>query len=179
MSGLSAWFLSLGGWVMPVMFCGILLYSGAKKVDVMAAFLEGAGEGLRTALELIPALAALLCAVGLLRASGALELLVKVLEPGARMLGIPEEVLPLALMRPVSGSGSLAMLREVLEKYGADSMAGRTASVMYCCGDTAFYVIPVYCGAVKISDSRYALPAALIGCLAGTVCSAWIVRAFF
>ena len=64
MSGLSAWFLSLGGWVMPVMFCGILLYSGAKKVDVMAAFLEGAGEGLRTALELIPALAALLCAVG-------------------------------------------------------------------------------------------------------------------
>lgn len=179
MSGFAAWFLSLGGWVMPVLFCGILLYSGAKKVDVMTAFFEGAREGLQTAVGLIPALAALLCAVGMLRASGALELLVKLVEPGARLLGIPAQVLPLALMRPVSGSGSLAMLQEVLERYGPDSLAGRAASVMYCCGDTALYVIPVYCGAVKITDSRYALPAALVGCLAGTVCSVWMVRLFF
>lgn len=145
----------------------------------MSAFLEGAWEGLLTAAKLIPVLAALLCAVGLLRASGALELLVKVLAPGARLMGIPTETLPLALMRPISGSGSLAMLREVLEMYGPDSLAGRTASVMYCCGDTAFYIIPVYCGAIQISNSRHALPAALAGCLAGTVCSAWIVRIFW
>ena len=164
---------------MPVLFCGILLYSGAKKIDVMSAFLDGAWEGLQTAAKLAPTLIALLCAIGMLRSSGALELLTKWLGPAARVLGIPAETLPLALMRPISGSGSLAMLKEVLESCGPDSLPGRIASVMYCCGDTAFYVIPVYCSTIKITDSRYALPAALIGCFAGTLCSTWAVRLFF
>lgn len=179
MNGLTSWFLSIGGWVMPVLFCGIMLYSGVKKVDVMSSFLEGAWEGLQTAAKLIPTLVALLCAIGMLRSSGALELITKLLEPAARLLGIPTETLPLALMRPISGSGSLAMLREALQAYGPDSLPGRAASVMYCCGDTAFYIIPVYCNTIKITDSRYALPAALAGCFVGTLCSVWTVKLFF
>ncbi len=174
-----SFFLSLGGWIMPVLFCGILLYSGARKVDVMSAFLDGAWEGLMTAARLVPVLAALLCAIGMFRASGALELLTDLLAPVARLLGIPVETLPLALMRPISGSGSLAMLREVLETCGPDSLPGRIASVMYCCGDTAFYIIPVYCGAVKVTDSRHALPAALAGGFVGTLFSVWSVKLFF
>lgn len=179
MSGILSFLLSAGGWVLPVLFCGILMYSGAKKVDVMAAFLEGAQEGLQTAFKLIPVLIALLCAIGMLRASGALELLTKLLSPLATVLGLPQEVLPLALLRPISGSGSLAMLRDLLSEYGPDSFAGRVASVLYSCGDTAFYIIPVYCAAAKVTDSRQALPAALLGSLAGTMCSIWSVRLFF
>ena len=131
MNGLASWFLSMGGWVMPVLFCGIMLYSGAKKVDVMSSFLDGAWEGLQTAAKLVPTLVALLCAIGMLRSSGALELLTKLLEPAARLLGIPTETLPLALMHPISGSGSLAMLREVLEAYGPDCLLYYTGLLQY------------------------------------------------
>ena len=179
MNGILSWFVSVGGWVLPVLFCGILCYSGVKKVDVMSAFLEGAQEGLQTALKLIPVLVALLCAIGMLRASGALALLTQALSPLADLLGIPQEILPLALLRPLSGSGSLAMLRELLEQCGPDSFAGRAASVLYSSGDTTFYIIPVYCSAGKVTNSRQALPAALLGSLAGTVCSVISVRLFF
>lgn len=179
MNRILSFFLAAGGWVLPALFCGILLYGGAKKVDVMAAFLEGAHEGLQTAFKLIPVLIALLCAIGMLRVSGALELLTRLISPLAAALGLPEEVLPLALLRPISGSGSLAMLQELLQSCGADSFAGCVASVLYSCGDTAFYVIPVYCTAAKITDSRQALPAALLGSLAGTICSVLTIRLFF
>ena len=179
MNSIVSFFLSAGGWVLPILFCGILLYSGVKKVDVMAAFLEGAQEGLQTAVKLIPVLVALLCAIGMLRASGALELFTRLLSPLTSVLGLPEEVLPLALLRPISGSGSLALLRDLLETCGPDSFAGRVASVLYSCGDTAFYIIPLYCSAANVTDSRQALPAALLGSAAGTICSVLSVRLFF
>lgn len=166
-------------WIVPLAVSGILLYGAARRVDIVSSFLTGAKEGLHTALAILPPLVLLLTVIGMLRASGGLDVLSGLLAPLFRLLGVPPETAPLALIRPLSGSGALAALEDALSAYGADSLAGRTAAVMMSSTETTFYTTAVYFGAVGVKRTRYAIPCALIGDLTGIIVSAWAVRLFF
>lgn len=165
--------------VMPVMLVVIIVYGLIKKVNVFDAFLSGAKEGIKTAAKILPALVGLIAAITMLRASGALEFITRLLSPLTELFGMPSEVLPLALLRPVSGSGALAIVNDLLRAHGADSLVGYTASVMMGSTETTFYTLTVYFGAVGIKDARYALKAALFADFVGIVASCILCRVFF
>ena len=165
--------------IIPVILCGVALYGGWKRVDVYDALIQGAGEGLAVLLRIVPALIALMTAVYMLRASGALELAAQALSPLLDRMGIPGELLPLMLVRPISGSAALGVGAEVIHTSGPDSYLGRVAAVMLGSTETTFYTIAVYFGSVGISRTRYAVPAALCADLTGFLAAAWAVRLFF
>ncbi|WP_297210955.1 spore maturation protein [uncultured Flavonifractor sp.] len=165
--------------LVPLILAGTALYGMARRVDVYDALLSGAGEGLGVLLRIVPALAALLPAVYMLRASGALELASGILAPVLEAVGIPPETVGLMLVRPVSGSAALGVGAELISAYGPDSLVGRTAAVMLGSTETTFYTIAVYFGAAGIVKTRYAVPAALCADLAGFLAAAWAVRLFF
>lgn len=148
-------------------------------VDVYAALVEGAGAGLETLVRIVPPLVGLMTAVYMLRASGALELTARALAPFMEGLGLPPELLPLMLVRPISGSAALGVGAELIATYGPDSTLGRTAAVMLGSTETTFYTIAVYFGAVGVSRTRYAVPAALCADLTGFLAAAWAVRLCF
>ncbi len=163
----------------PLLMAGTALYALAKRVDVYRALVDGAGEGLRVLVRLFPALVALLSGVYMLRASGAMEALCGLLSPLLRLAGIPEETALLLLVRPLSGSGALAVGTELIGRYGADSRIGRTVAVMLGSTETTFYTIAVYFGAVGVKKTRYAVPAALAADITGFVLAAFTVRLFW
>lgn len=165
--------------VVPFLLCGVALYGTVRGVDVYSALVQGAGEGLKTLVNIIPALIALMTAVYMLRASGALELAAGALTPVLDGLGLPAELLPLMLVRPISGSAALGVGAELITTYGPDSYLGRTAAVMLGSTETTFYTIAVYFGAVGITKTRYAVPAALCADLTGFLAAAWAVRVCF
>jgi spore maturation protein B len=150
-----------------------------KKQDVFSAISDGAAEGLRVTIKILPPLVGLLTAVYMLRASGAMDAFSRVCAPVLRWLGIPQETAPLVMIRPFSGSGALAIGSELIAKYGADSLVGRTAAVMLGSTETTFYTIAVYFGAVGIKKTRYAIPAALLADITGFAAAALAVRLFF
>ena len=162
--------------LLPLLFCGILGWGAVQGVDVFSAFRTGAARGLTAAGEIFPSLAALVTAVAMLPASGALELLCMALEPAAGLLGLPAELLPMALLRPVSGSGALALFEDILIRYHPDSFIGRTASVLMGSTETTFYTIALYFGATRVQNTRHCLPAALLADLTGACMSAAAVR---
>lgn len=165
--------------LVPFIMAGVALYAMGRKVDVYSALVEGAGEGLGTLVRIAPSLIALLAAVHMLRASGALELAAQGLAPVLDCLGIPAQTVPLLLVRPVSGSAALGVGSELIAAYGPDSYIGRVAAVMLGSTETTFYTIAVYFGAVGITKTRYAVPAALCADLAGFIAAAWAVRMCF
>ena len=165
--------------ILPAVISGIILFGFYRQVNLFDAFLAGAREGAKSAFSVLPALVGLVTSVSMLRASGALSFLARVLSPVTGVLGMPPEVLPLALLRPVSGSGSLAILQDILTATGPDSMAGRIASVMMGSSETTFYALAVYFGAVGIKNSRYTLPAALLCDLCGALCACYFCQLFF
>ena len=165
--------------VVPLVIGGVALYGLGKGVDVYGALLRGAGEGLEVLLHILPALVALMTAVSMLRASGALELAAHALAPLLGRVGIPAELLPLMLVRPISGSAALGVGAELIESCGPDSYLGRVAAVMLGSTETTFYTIAVYFGAVGVSRTRYAIPAALCADLTGFLAAAWAVRLYF
>ena len=152
------------------------LYGALRGVDVFAAFADGVRDGLRVLLGIFPSLAALLTAVYMLRASGALDALTGLLSPVLGVLGIPAETAPLMLIRPFSGSGALAVAGELIAAEGPDSLAGRTAAVMLGSTETTFYVIAVYFGAAGVKKTRWAIPAALCADLTGFIAASAFAR---
>ena len=158
-----------------VMACAAIC-GAVRGVDVFAAMTEGVAEGLRVVLRIFPSLVVLLTCVGMLRASGALEALTAALTPLLGLLGIPPETAPLMLLRPVSGSGALAVAGELIARYGPDSSVGRTAAVMLGSTETTFYVVAVYFGAAGIKRTRWAVPAALCADFSGFLLSSLAVR---
>lgn len=164
--------------VVIVLVFGVFAWGLYKRVDVFSAFTEGAAENLKTAVSLLPTLAFLMLGVGMLRASGALEALTGLLSPFFNKLGFPADCLPLALLRPVSGSGALAILEGILREKGADSFSGRVASVLMGSTETTFYTVAVYFGATKVKKSRHAVPSALAGDITAFLLSALVVRLF-
>lgn len=166
-------------WVVPVIVCIILIAGFYKRIDLMASFVEGAKDGLLTAKSILPPLVLLMTVIGMLRASGGFAQITAWISPVLTAVGIPPETAPLALIRPLSGSGALAVLEDTLSQVGADSLAGRTASVMMGATETTFYTVAVYFGAAKVRQTAHAIPCALIGDLIGACMSAWITAMLF
>ena len=170
---------TLSAWAVPLLLAGIPLYALARGVNVYAAFLEGAKGGFETGIRIVPPLVAVLVALGMLRASGALDAAARLLAPLLDPLGVPASVLPLVVIRPLSGGAALGVVGDVLRAEGPDSYAGRLASVMCGSTETTFYVLAVYFGAAGISRYRHALPAALLADLAGMAAAVVVVRLLF
>ena len=167
---------ALGALTAPLLLCCAMIAAALRGVDAYEALRTGAQKGLRTALEILPALVTLFPAVYLLRASGLPERLEQLLSPVLRALGVPPETGLILLLRPLSGSGALSEASRIMEEAGPDSLAGRTAAVMMGSSETTFYVAAVYLSAAGVKRSRWAIPAALCADLACFLSSAWICR---
>jgi spore maturation protein B len=148
-------------------------------VKVYEVFVEGAKGGFETAVRIIPYLVAMLIAIGMFRASGAMDVLTSVLSPLTNLIGMPSEALPMALLRPLSGSGSLGLMAEIMKTHGPDSFIGVLVSTMYGSSETTFYVLAVYFGAVQIKNTRHAVPAGLIADLFGMLGALFVCRILF
>ena len=171
--------MNLSSLVIPVLLAAVAVCGLGRRVDVYAALTHGAEEGLGVLLRIVPALVGLLTAVAMFRASGAMDALSELLAPVLEWLGIPAQTAPLMLIRPVSGSGALAVGTELMTTYGPDSYIGRVAAVMLGSTETTFYTIAVYFGSAGIHRTRHAMPADLLADLTGFVVSAFAVRLFF
>ena len=162
--------------IMPLMIIAIIGSGFIKRVPVFDCFLAGAKGGIETSVSILPALVGLMTSVAMLRASGAIDIASGILAPLLDLLSFPKELVPLALMRPVSGSGSLAIVNDLITAFGADSLIGRCASVMMGSTETTFYTIAIYFGSVGIKNIKYTLKAALLADLAGMLVSVYVVR---
>lgn len=163
----------------PFMLFIIILLGFSRKVKVYESFVEGAKGGFDVAIRIIPYLVAILVAIGMFRASGAMDWFVKILSPATELIGMPAETLPVALMRPLSGSGSLAIVTELINQHGPDSFIGRLSSTFFGSTETTFYVLAVYFGAVGIKKSRHAVAAGLIGDFVGIMAAVFICHVVF
>ena len=170
---------ALSAWAIPLLVAGIPAWALTRKVKVYPVFVEGAKEGFQVAVRIIPPLVAIVVALGMLRASGALDAAASLLAPVTGALGIPASVLPMVVVRPLSGGAALGVVADVLRSDGPDSYAGRLVSVMAGSTETTFYVLAVYFGAVGVTRYRQALPAALLADLAGFAASVVAVRMLF
>lgn len=166
-------------WMFLAFVVGIPVYAAIKKVNVFDAFIIGAKQGFDTSISIIPYLIAMMVAIGMLRASGFFILMDQLLAPLMNMIGMPSQVLPLALIRPFSGSASTGIMSELIHQYGGDSLIAKTAATMMGSTETTFYVIAVYFGSVGIRRTRHAIPAGLLADLAGVVASVLICRYLF
>ena len=165
--------------VLPLLLVFLSLYGLRKKRDFYADLLGGAENGLKLMASLAPSLIILLSAISMLRESGLMDVLSIYAAPLCNLFGIPSELVPLMLVRPISGSAALAVGAEIMKTYGVDSLIGRTAAVMLGSTETTFYTISVYLGAAGIRKTRYCVPAAVIADLVGFLSASWSVKLFF
>ncbi|MBN1465743.1 spore maturation protein [candidate division KSB1 bacterium] len=166
-------------WTIPFLLFIIPLLAVIKRVKVYEVFIEGAKEGFQVAVRIIPFLVAILTAIAMFRASGAMRFFTTIFSPITDLIGMPAEVLPAALMRPLSGSGTLGIITELLERHGPDSFIGVLASTLYGCTETTFYVLAVYFGAVGIKKTRYAVAAGLFADAVGVLAALFVCRLLF
>ncbi len=170
---------ALSAWAIPVLLAGVPALALARRVKVYPACVEGAKQGFETAVRIIPPLVAILVALGMLRASGAMEAATHALAPLTAWLGIPASVVPVMLVRPLSGGAALGVVGDVLRAEGPDSYAGRLVSVMAGSTETTFYVLAVYMGAAGVKRPRHALAAGLLADLAGFTAAVVVCRLVF
>jgi spore maturation protein B len=166
-------------WAIPLVVAGIPAFALARGVKVYPAFIDGARQGFETAIRIIPPLVAIVVVLGMLKASGASDAAGRLLASLTERLGIPAPVVPMLVVRPLSGGAALGVVGDVLRSEGPDSYAGRLVSVMAGSTETTFYVLAVYMGAVGVTRYRQALPAGLIADLVGFAASVLVVRAVF
>ncbi|ABI68719.1 spore maturation protein [Syntrophomonas wolfei] len=166
-------------WAIPFLLLAVPLYGMLKKVPVYESFVEGAEQGFYTAVKIIPFLVGMMVAISVFRASGAMDYLSRAVAPLTALIGAPSEILPLAVMRPLSGSAVLGMSTEIMKIYGPDSHIGRLASVMQGTTDTTFFVLTVYFGSVGIKKYRYALLTGLTADISGFLASVYICNLLF
>ena len=169
----------LSKWAIPFLVLFIPTFAYFKGVKVYEVFIEGAEEGFKIAIKLIPYLVAMLVAIGIFRNSGAMAIVVNAISPLTNFLGIPGEVLPLAIMRPLSGGGALGITTELINTYGPDSFIGRLSSTMQGSTDTTFFVLTVYFGSVGIRRYRHALWVGLLADITTFLASLYIVTRLF
>lgn len=168
----------IGAAAVCVVIAGIVLLGYIKGLPVFDLFLEGAAKGVQTAVKLLPTLVGLITAITMLRASGMLELLTDALAPLLNRLQVPAELVPLILLRPISGSGSISYVTELYAQYGADSAAARAAAILASSTETTFYAAAVYFGGRGFKNTRYTIPAALCGDFAAVVLTMLSIRLF-
>ncbi len=169
----------ISSWAIPVIFITIPIIGIVKKVPIYESFVEGAKEGFAVSIRIIPYLVAMFTAIKVFQKSGAMEQLVNIISPITSVLNIPKEVVPLALIRPLSGSGALGMLASIFQTYGPDSYIGRLASTIQGSTETTFYVLTVYLGAVNIRKLRHSLFSSLAADIAGFLAAVYIVSRVF
>lgn len=163
----------------PLMITIILVHGYIKGVRLYDTFVEGASEGFKTVVKIMPYLIAVFLAIGIFKESGALETFSNIFLIPGRLIGLPKEVIPLVILKPISGSGSLAMVKELINTHGPDSLIGRIASTMMGSSETIFYTMAIYFGAIGIKKSRHTLTCALIAHLAGVIASVMVCRIIF
>jgi spore maturation protein B len=163
----------------PMLLAFFPLYAGLRRVPVYEQFVDGAKEGFSVAIRIIPFLVAILAAIGMFRGAGGIDLVTRWLRPVLDLVRFPSELLPLALMRPLSGSGSLGLLGDLVKQFGPDSLIARMAATIYGSTETTFYVIAVYFGSVGVHRTRHAVAAGLIADLTGIVASIVVCRLVF
>lgn len=166
-------------YIIPVIILLILAYGHLKGVKVYEAFIEGAVEGMNITLKIFPYIVAMLLAVAMLRCSGGLDFILYILKPLTSFIGIPAEVVPLVIMKPLSGSGALGVLADILKRVGPDTYTGILASVIMSSTETIFYTITVYFGSVGIRNIRHTLAAALIAEVTGVIAAVLICSRLF
>lgn len=171
--------MDLTNFLIPALLAFLALFSLFRRKDAYSALCRGAKDGLQVALRILPPLVGLLSGIYMLRASGALDAITAWAAPLFHLLGLPPETAPLVLIRPISGSGALAVGGDLIRTYGPDSHIGRVTAVMMGSTETTFYTIAVYFGSAGVTRSRYTLPAALVADLSGFIFSALAVRLFF
>tara|TARA_A100001234_G_scaffold41691_1_gene33950 strand:+ start:189 stop:737 length:549 start_codon:yes stop_codon:yes gene_type:complete len=167
-------------YIIPFLLVGIPFYGLVlKKIKVYESFVDGAKDGFDIAVRIMPYLIAILVAIGMFRASGAMELFISLISPFLNAIGFPPENVPLAIMRPLSGSGSLGLFTDLVNEYGTDSLFTKIGATMFGSTETTFYVLAVYFGSVGIRKSRHALIAGLIADAVGVIAAVYICKIIF
>lgn len=160
----------------PLVILLIITYGVLEKNKVFDTFIEGVKEGINIVIGIFPTLIGLFLAIGLLRSSGILDLIIKMLRPITDIFGIPSEIMPLAMLRPISGSASMAVATDIMKNYGTDTIIGLITSTLMGSTETTIYTIAIYTAIVKVKKTRFVLIAALIGDLIGMITSVAIWR---
>ncbi|WP_407951442.1 spore maturation protein [Peribacillus psychrosaccharolyticus] len=173
------WMAAISIWMIPILICIILLYGTFKKIPTYETFVEGGKEGIEISFSIIPFLVGMLVAISVFRASGALDFLVELLRPVLTAIHVPPEILPLAIIRPISGTAALGMTSDLILSHGPDSFIGRLASTIQGSTDTTFYVLTVYFGAVGIKKMGDAVKVGLLADLVGLIAAIVVVVLVF
>ena len=166
-------------YILPAIFIVMLGYGLYKKINVFDTFLIGAKKGAASCFNILPTLVGLITAVSMMRASGLLDFIAEIFAPLLVSLHFPADVLPLALLKSVSGSGALAMVKDIFQNSGVDSSSGRLASVLLGSSETTFYALAVYFGATKVKNTRYTVFAAIAADIAGIIAAVIVCNLFF
>ena len=169
----------MSNYLIPLLILVIIIYGFAKHVNIYDEFLNGAKEGLIMVFNLIPPILAMVFAIDILLKSGIVDWIVEIIAPVLRIFKIPSSIIPMALLRPVSGNASLAIMNNIFKLYGPDSIEGRLASTIQGCTDTTIYVLALYFGSIKVTKTKYALKVGLFADLVGIVAAIIIVYIFF
>lgn len=169
----------LSDYILPTIVVLIVIYGGFKGVDVFNVFIDGAKNGFKIVFNIIPSLIALLLSINMLKASGGLDVLLSLLSPIGDFLGIPRDIIPLTILSPISGSGSLGVYESILKDFGPDSFIGRCASVMMGSTETTFYTLALYYGSIGVKKTRHTVPSALCADFTSFILSPRFVRIFF
>lgn len=171
--------LFLSDFILPFTVLYIVGFGLLMKVNVFDEFVEGAKDGLKVVVGIVPTLIGLMVGIGLLRASGVLDLLSKVIHPLTELIHFPSELVPLALVKMFSSSAATSLLLDVFKQFGPDSFLGRLASIMMSCTETIFYTMAVYFMEAKVTKTRYTLAGAMVATVSGIICSAIITKLVF
>ncbi|CDQ39763.1 MULTISPECIES: spore maturation protein [Virgibacillus] len=170
---------SMSIWLIPCFILVVLITATVKRVPSYELFVEGGKEGVKMAFSLLPFLVGMIVSISILRSSGALDAFINLISPFLSFIGIPPDIIPLAIVRPISGTAALGMTTELIDAYGPDSFIGRLASVMQGSTDTTLYILTVYFGAIGIRKMGYALKVGLLADLVGIIASIVIVSILF
>jgi spore maturation protein B len=165
--------------VVPFVMAAFIVYGLIRRVRVYEEFVEGAKEGFNTGVKIMPYLVAILFAIGMFRASGGLDILTRLMGPVLGWIGFPPELVPMAIVRPLTGAGSTGILADLVKRFGSDAPVVRMAATLYGSTETTFYVLAVYFGSVNIRNTRHALPAGLLADVFGTIFSVIVINKMF
>lgn len=165
--------------IIPILICSIVIYGMLKKVKVYECFIEGAKEGVKLCFNIYPYILAMLLAVGVFRESGALGMFINLIRPVVKMIGLPPEVVPLVMVKPLSGSGAQGIFMDILNQYGADTYIGLIASIIIGSTETIFYTLTIYFGAINIKKIRHTLWAAIMADLTAVIVAVTVAKFMF
>ncbi|MDD5923952.1 MAG: spore maturation protein [Clostridia bacterium] len=166
----------IGGFIVPLFFAVITIFGFVKKVPLLDTFVVGVKKGIKTTIGIVPSIIALVIAINMLKSSGFLDILSELSSPVCNLVSIPKEILPLCLIRPVSGSGANAIFNDLITQYGPDSIIGKTASVIVGSTETTFYAVAIYYGAIGIKRSGATIPCALMADITSMIISCILIK---